>query len=344
VNRLQSPTVTLLIIQIPCLDEESTLPLTLSKLPRYVSGFDQVQWLVIDDGSQDRTVEVARAGGVDHVVRHTSRKGLARAFATGLDSGLRLGADVIVNLDADDQYDSSAIPALVAPILAGTADMVIGTRDVDAVAEFSASKKVLQKLGSWVVRRASGLNVPDATSGFRAFSREAALRINVLSGFTYTLESLIQAGSKNVTVTTVPVATNPKRRESRLFRTSGGYILRSAGTILQMYTLYRPMRPFVAVGAVMITGGTAIGLRFLFYFLQGHGEGKVQSLLLAAILTVVGAQTVMTGIVAELIGLSRKLSEDTLLRVRRLELGAGVDVSLSRTGTHRLQSDATQGD
>jgi glycosyltransferase involved in cell wall biosynthesis len=312
--------MTKLIIQIPCLNEERTLPTTLAALPRAVPGVDLVEWMVIDDGSTDRTAEVARAHGVDHVVRHPVRHGLARAFATGLDAALRLDADIIVNTDADNQYDARAIPALVRPILDGQADMVVGDRGTDTIAHFSWTKKRLQKLGSWVVRQASGTTVPDATSGFRAISREAALKLNVVSDFTYTVETLIQAGHRNITTTFVPVSTGPMTRESRLIKSTPQYLSRSAMTIVRMYSMYRPMRAFLLLGGTLAGIGVLLGVRFLWYFVQGQGSGKVQSLLLAVILTVIGAQTILTGLVTDLIGINRKLMEETLLRVKRLEL------------------------
>ena len=313
---------TKLIIQIPCLNEEHTLPQALAALPRQVPGVDVVEWMVVDDGSTDRTVEVARQHGVDHVVRHTVRHGLARAFATGLDAALRLGADVIVNTDADNQYDARAIPALVQPILQGQADMVVGERGTDTIAHFSWTKKRLQKLGSWVVRQASGISVPDATSGFRAISRDAALKLNVVSDFTYTVETLIQAGHRNITTAFVPVPTGPVTRDSRLMKSTAQYLSRSSMTIVRMYSMYRPMRAFLLLGGALVSVGGVLGLRFLWYYLQGQGSGKVQSLLLAVILTVVGAQTVLTGLIADLIGINRKLMEETLLRVKRLELAS----------------------
>jgi len=315
--------VTKLIIQVPCLNEADTLPGTLAELPREVEGVDVVEWLVIDDGSTDATVEVARAHGVDHIVSHPQNQGLARAFSSGLDACLRLGADIIVNTDADNQYDARAIPELIRPILERRADLVVGDRGTDQIAHFSWSKKQLQKLGSWVVRQASGTPVPDATSGFRALSRHAALKLNIISDFTYTLESLIQAGNKNIATTAVPVSTNPKTRESRLFGSSWAYVKRSAGTIIRIYSLYRPMRAFLWVGALFAAIGVGIGVRFLYYFSIGEGNGKVQSLLLAVILAVVGAQIILTGFLADVMGHSRNLVEDVLFRVKRLELSLG---------------------
>lgn len=321
--------MTKLIIQIPCLNEGATLPATIAALPREVPGIDIVEWLIIDDGSTDDTVAVARTCGVHHIVSHPMNQGLARAFSTGLDACLRLGADIIVNTDADNQYDAGAIPALVQPILARRADFVVGDRGTDEIAHFSWSKKRLQKLGSWVVRQASGTTVPDATSGFRAMSRHAALKLNIISDFTYTLESLIQAGNKNLATTSVPVGTNPVTRKSRLFKSNLGYIRRSAQTIVRIYSMYRPMRAFVLLGSLMCAIGVGLGARFLYYYVSGDGGGKVQSLLLGVIMLVVGAQTVLTGFLADVMGHNRNLVEDVLFRLKRMELELGARSSRS---------------
>ncbi len=315
--------MTKLIIQIPCLNEADTLPATLAALPRSVPGIDQIEWLIIDDGSTDDTVAVARAQGVHHIVSHPQNQGLARAFSTGLDACLRLGADIIVNTDADNQYDASCIPDLVRPILERRADLVVGDRGTDTIHHFSWSKKRLQKLGSWVVRQASGTSVPDATSGFRALSRHAALKLNIISEFTYTLESLIQAGNKNIATTSVRVSTNPVTRESRLFRSNWGYIRRSAQTIVRIYSVYRPMRAFLLLGGLMCAIGIALGARFLYYFFTESGAGKIQSLLLGVIMLVVGAQTMLTGFLADVMGHNRNLVEDVLFRIKRIELELG---------------------
>lgn len=309
-----------LIIQIPCYNEELTLPETLRALPRRVPGIDTVEWLVVDDGSSDRTSAVARSLGVDHIVRHAANQGLARAFATGLDAALRLGADVIVNTDADNQYDARDIPALIDPILRGDAEMVVGDRCTDAIPHFSPTKKRLQKLGSWVVRQASQTTIPDTTSGFRAYSRDGALKLNVVSDFTYTLETIIQAGQKNIALAHVPVRTNEQLRESRLFRNLRSYIARSIATVVRIYAMYRPMRIFLTVGGLLFGAGFLIGCRFLYYFTTGTGAGHIQSLLLAVLLMVVGFQTVLTGLLADLVANNRRLVEETLWRVRRLEL------------------------
>lgn len=308
-----------LIVQIPCYNEEGTLPATLADIPREVPGIDEVEILVIDDGSTDRTAEVAREHGVHHVVRHVGNKGLAAAFRAGLDASLRLGADIIVNTDGDNQYFGSDIPRLVEPILRGTADMVIGCRDIDSVPDFSRAKKLLQKLGSWVVRRISGTRVADTTSGFRAYSREAALRVNVVSRFTYTLETIIQAGKTGIAITCVPVRTNRKLRDSRLFKSNWSYIKHSVLTILRIYAMYRPLKVFARLGGGIFLAGALIGLRFLIYYVMGHGGGKIQSLILAAVLMIIGFQTLLIGLLSDLIASNRSLVEEGLFRTRRLE-------------------------
>ena len=308
-----------LIIQIPCFNEEQSLGATLRELPRSLPGVDTIEFLVVDDGSTDDTALVARALGVDHVLRFPRQRGLARAFAAGLDAALKQGADLIVNTDADNQYPASAIPQLIAPILAGQADLVIGDRGVATVAGFSPLKRRLQQLGSWVVHRASGLPVPDATSGFRALSRETAQRLMVLSEYSYTLETLIHAGARRLAVEYVPIQTNPPVRPSRLMRSLSDYLAHSTITIVRAYTTYRPLRAFVSVGALIVFAGTAVGLRFLYFYIQGAGTGHIQSLILAAILLVVGFQVGLIGLVADLIGFNRKILEELLYRVRRLE-------------------------
>ena len=309
-----------LVIQIPCYNEEQTLPGTVADLPREVPGFDSVELLVVDDGSTDRTAEVAREVGIDHLVRFPGNRGLAKAFMAGLDAALRVGADVIVNTDADNQYDASFIPSLVAPIVRGEADMVIGDRQVDRVAEFSSTKKRLQKFGSWVVRKASAADVPDATSGFRAISREAALSLFVTSEFTYTLETIIQAGAAQLTLAAVPIETNPKTRESRLFRGMWSYIRRSAATIVRIYTMYNPLKTFLTLAAVFLVAGLIFGGRWLYFFFTTEGQtGHTQSLILTAILILAAFQIALFGMIADLVGANRKLLEAVLKRVRKLE-------------------------
>ena len=314
-----------LIIQIPCLNEEDTLPATLADLPRDVEGFDTVEWLVIDDGSTDRTVEVARELGVDHAIRFSSNRGLAVAFQAGLDAAMKLGADVIVNTDADNQYRASDIPRLVAPILAGEADMVVGTRDLKQQNEFSRTKKFLQVWGSWVVRQASETDIPDTTSGFRAYSREAALRVNVVSRFTYTLETIIQAGKSDLGVGHVPIRTNPKARESRLIASIPGYLKRSIGTIFRIYVMYEPLPVFLWPAAITGLVGIALFARFgWFYFTDSGPAGHVQSLIVGAVLIIFSVQLVLLAVIGELLRSNRVLTERTLQRVRKIELELGV--------------------
>jgi glycosyltransferase involved in cell wall biosynthesis len=309
-----------LIVQIPCLNEEATLPEALRAIPRQIPGIERVEVLVIDDGSSDRTGPVARENGADHVVRFAKRKGLAFGFMAGLDACLRLGADVIVNTDADNQYAGADIPRLIAPILSGEADMVIGDRQVGDVAHFSWSKRRLQELGSWVMRKASGTPVPDATSGFRALTREAALRINIVSEFTYTLESIIQAGKKRLAVAHLPIATQ-ETRPSRLFTSTWDYVKRSAATILRIYAMYEPFKVFVLLGSALIFGGVALGARYAYFWWLGEVRGHIQSAILSVLLLILGFQTLQWGIMADLIASNRKLLEDLLYRVRKLELG-----------------------
>lgn len=309
-----------LIVQIPCLNEEQTLPITVKDIPRKINGIDEIELLIIDDGSTDRTADVARKIGVDHIVKFTNNKGLAKAFTAGLDSCLKLGADIIVNTDGDNQYNGQDISKLIKPILDGKADMVIGDRQVENIAHFSFLKKQLQKIGSWVVRQISGTNITDTTSGFRALNREAALRMNVVSDFTYTLETIIQAGKKNVAITHVPIGTNEKLRESRLFSSIRKYIKRSVLTIVRIYAMFEPLRTFSYVGGAVFLLGFLISLRFLYFYFTGSGAGHIQSLILSAVLFIIGFQIIVIGLVADLISGNRKLIEDSLYRIRKLEL------------------------
>jgi len=309
-----------LIVQIPCYNEEQTLPLTVRDIPRQINGVDQVEILIIDDGSTDGTVQIAKEVGVDHIVRNTCNKGLARTFLAGLDASLRLGADIIVNTDGDNQYKGEDIPKLIAPILKGKADIVIGDRQTDKIRHFTASKKKLQKIGSLVIRLLSETDVPDAVSGFRAFSREAAMQMNIVSPYSYTIETVIQAGKKHLAVSSVPVGTNPKTRESRLFKSIPKFLERSLTTMIRMYTMYQPLRVFFYIGCLCILGGLIPSIRFLIYYFMGHGAGHIQSLILAAILFVVGFQVLMIGLVADVISFNRRLIEETLLRVKHIEL------------------------
>lgn len=308
-----------LIIQIPCYNEAATLPQTVADLPRSLPGVDCIEYLVIDDGSKDNTAAVAEALGVHHVVRLPHNMGLAQAFATGLEASILRQADIIVNTDADNQYSGADIQQLIEPILQGRAELVVGDRDVATVPEFSWLKRQLQRLGSWVISQAAAMNVPDATSGFRAYTREAALRTLVLSDYSYTLETLIQAGARHLAVAHVPVRTNAPTRPSRLMRSIPHYLSHSGVTILRAYTLYRPLRVFLMLGLIAIAGGVALGARFLYFFLMGSGSGHIQSLILAAILLIVGFQVVLIGVVADLIGFNRKILEEILYRLRKVE-------------------------
>jgi glycosyltransferase involved in cell wall biosynthesis len=332
-----------LIIQIPCFNEAAQLPETLAQIPRSVPGFGEVELLVIDDGSEDDTVAVARAHGVDHIVRLTNNKGLAAAFQAGLDASLKLGADVIVNTDADNQYHGGDIPKLVEPIMAGNADMVIGDRETDKIQDFSPLKKRLQRLGSVVVRRASGTRVPDTTSGFRAYNREAALQVQVVSKFTYTLETIIQAGKMLVAVDHVPIRTNPKTRPSRLFPSMWAYVRRNATSIFRIYTLYEPLRVFLAAAALTALVGVVIWARFLWLFFFSDGQGHVQSLILGSTLFIVAVQFAALGVLGDILAGSRVLQQRILERVRRVELQVGVAPSHYEPGEEPAGEGATTG-
>ena len=319
------PRPTKLIIQIPCLNEEAQLPVALAELPRTVPGIDVVEWLVIDDGSTDDTIAVARANGVDHIVKFPQNRGLASAFQAGLDASLKLGADYIVNTDADNQYDAGAIPALVEPLIDGTADMVIGDRDVRSVAEFSAVKKQLQLLGSWVVNKASGADVGDTTSGFRGYSKQAALQLTVVSPYTYTIESIIQAGRSRTAIANIPVGTNEKMRESRLFGSTWGYIRRNAGTITRVFAAYEPIKFFGLIAAMLLTL-SAVGYTPYLWDLLVNGQrgGHLQSIVIASILFVGALQVALVAILADMMRNLRVVSQRTLERVRTLEIQLAV--------------------
>ncbi len=309
-----------LIIQIPCLNEEATLPRTVRDLPGNIQGIDKIESLVIDDGSTDRTIETAKELGVDHIVKINKNKGLARAFTTGLDASIKLGADIIVNTDGDNQYRGKDIPELIKPILKGKADIVVGDRQIDRIEHFSFMKKILQRLGSWVVRRVSETNIKDTTSGFRAYSRDAALRMNIVSPYTYTLESIIQAGKKHLSITDVPVKTNKPMRKSRLFKSIPSYIQRQVVTIIRMYTMFQPLRVFFYTGFTLFSLGSIGVLRFLYYYFTSGGAGHIQSLVLSSVFIILGFILLMIGLVADIISFNRRLIEDTLYKVRTMEL------------------------
>ena len=323
-----------LIIQIPCFNEEGQLPLTLSRLPRAVEGIESVEWLVIDDGSTDRTVAVAHEHRVDHVVRLTNHKGLAAAFQAGIDAGLKLGADVIVNTDADNQYEGADIPKLVAPIVRGEADMVVGDRQVTTIEHFSGLKKLLQRLGSWVVRQASGTHIPDTTSGFRAYNREAALQVQAVSKFTYTLETIIQAGKLLVAVEHVPVRTNARTRSSRLFPSTAAYVRRNALSIFRIYSQYQPLKVFWTGALIMGAAALAIFIRFLVTFIEHPRiSGHVQSLIAGGVLFNAAMLLGALGVIGDLLDAQRVISQRTFERVRRIELQLGIEPSHYERGT-----------
>ncbi len=309
-----------LVIQIPCYNEASTLPQTLHDLPRSLPGVDEIEFLVVDDGSNDQTAAVARELGVQHIVRFARNRGLASAFVAGVEEALRAGADIIVNTDADNQYRGEDVARLLRPILEKKADIVVGDRGVATLAHFSPLKRWLQALGSGVVGWAAGIPTPDATSGFRAFTREAALRLTVLSEYTYTLETLIQAGARRMAVAYVPIRTNPPTRSSRLIRSLSSFLSLSGVTIVRFYVMYRPLRVFLSLGGILIAGGLALGFRFLYFYLTGRGSGHVQSLILAATLIIVSFQVCLFGMIADLVRLNRRMLEETLYRVRRMDL------------------------
>ena len=330
--------VTKLIIQIPCYNEEATLATTLGQLPRDLPGVDKVEWLVIDDGSTDRTAEVARTHGVDHVVTHPKNLGLAGAFVTGLEACLTRQADIIVNLDGDNQYCADCIGDLIRPILEGRAEIVVGARPIEEIKHFSKLKKAMLKAGSWAVRLASGTDIPDAPSGFRAFSREAAMRMRVYSSYTYTLETIIQAGLRGMSIVWVPIRTNSPMRPSRLIRSIPSYVLRSIMTIVRIFVVYRPFRFFFAIGAFLFLLGTLVGLRFLWFYLTAGGTGHVQSLILASILIGIGFQTLMVAFVADLLSVNRRLAEESHYRALKEALGRNGTAAAPRRRKPRRQA------
>jgi glycosyltransferase involved in cell wall biosynthesis len=308
-----------LIIQVPCYDEAETLAIALKELPRKVEGFDKVEWLIINDGSTDNTVEVAKECGVDHIISFTRNQGLARGFMAGLEACLKFGADVIVNTDADNQYNAADIPLLVKPILEGKADIVIGARPIDKIKHFSPVKKYLQKIGSFVVKWMSNTDIPDAPSGFRAFSRDAALQLNVFNEYTYTLETIIQAGQKNMAIISVPVRVNKDLRPSRLIKNIPSYIAESIGTIIKIFVVYKPFRFFMSIGLTLFACGFLVGLRFLYYYFIGNSAGHIQSLILASILLGFGFQTMLIAFIANLQSVNRRLMEDVQYILRKME-------------------------
>ena len=327
-----------LIIQIPCFNEEGQLPVTLSGLPRALAGFQEVEWLIIDDGSADRTIEVARSHGVDHVVRLPNHKGLAAAFQAGLDASLKLGADVIVNTDADNQYEGADVHRLVQPILQGRADMVVGDRRVQTNEHFSPATRLFQRLGSWVVRQASSTRLPDTTSGFRAYNREAALQVQAVSTLTYTLETIIQAGKLLVAVEHVPVRTNPRTRESRLFPSKAAYVRRNALSIFRVYSQYQPLKVFWGGAVLMGLAALALFIRFLVIFAQHPstaGRGHVQSLIAGAVLFIGAMLLASLGVIGDLLDAQRTISQRTFERVRRIELALGIEPSHYEPGQER---------
>jgi len=333
-----------LIIQIPCFNEADQLPRTLADLPSEVDGFDVVERLVIDDGSTDETIAVARSHGVDHIVRLTNNKGLAAGFQAGLDACLKLGADVIVNTDADNQYYGPDIARLVVPILAGRADMVVGDREVTGIEHFSPLKKSLQRLGSWVVRQASSTSVPDTTSGFRAYNREAAIQMLVVSKFTYTLETIIQAGKQLVAIDHVPVRTNPKTRESRLFPSMGAYVRRNAVSIFRIYAQYEPLRVFWSLSALIGVVALAVWIRFVVSYIDGGGKGHVQSLILGAVLFIAAVVLFALGVIGDLLAAQRVMTQKTFERVRRIELELNVAPSHYEPGRQIEERDPNKND
>ncbi len=328
-----------LIIQIPCFNEAEQLPATLADLPRKIAGFDVVEWLIVDDGSTDETIAVARTHGVDHVVRLTNNKGLAAGFQAGLDACLKLGADVVVNTDADNQYYGGDIVKLVGPILEGRADMVVGDREVSNIEHFSALKKILQRLGSWVVRQASSTSVPDTTSGFRAYNREAAIQMLVVSKFTYTLETIIQAGKQLVAIDHVPIRTNPKTRESRLFPSMGAYVRRNSISIFRIYAQYEPLRVFWSLAALIGVAALGVWIRFVVAYAEGNGKGHVQSLILGAVLFIAAVVLWALGVIGDLLAAQRVMTQKTFERVRRIELQLGVEPSHYEANSARMGAE-----
>ncbi|MCR5209330.1 MAG: glycosyltransferase family 2 protein [Lachnospiraceae bacterium] len=329
-----------LIIQIPCYNEAETLEIALNDLPKKVEGIDEIEYMIIDDGSTDKTVDVALKWGVHHVVSFTRNKGLAKGFMAGIEAALSYGADIIVNTDADNQYAGSDIEKLVKPILDGDADIVIGERPIDEIKHFSWLKKKLQHFGSWVVRKASKTDIPDAPSGFRAFSREAAMHINVVNEYTYTLETIVQAGRNKMAITSVPVHTNPELRKSRLFHSMGAYVKKSMLTILRALLMYRPLIVLTIVGAIPFIMGFAIGFRFLLLYFSGRSAGHVQSLILACTLMIMGFMTFVIGMLADVISANRKILEDVQYHVRKLTYDESTAKVWQEAASNKVEKEA----
>ncbi|HEX8186403.1 MAG TPA: glycosyltransferase family 2 protein [Blastocatellia bacterium] len=328
--------MTKLIIQIPCYNEEATLGITLSALPRELPGLDAIEWLIIDDGSTDRTLDVARQYGVDHIVSFSHNQGLAKAFMAGLEASLRAGADIIVNTDADNQYCADDIPNLIEPVLLGKAEIVVGARPISEIKHFSLTKKLLQKIGSQVVRMASNTDIADAPSGFRAISRHAAMRLNVFNEYTYTLETIIQAGQNGLAITSIPVRTNGDLRPSRLIKGIPSYLKQSLWTILRIFMTYKPLKFFLLLGSIPFSIGMLLGVRWLVLYLGGTPRAHVPSLILASLLMLIGVQLLVFGLVADLLGVNRKMLEDIQLRIRRFEFDSEKDEQFSSAAYSRL--------
>lgn len=326
-----------LIIQIPCLNEEKTLPLVLESIPKKIDGVDKIETLVIDDGSTDRTVAVAKRFKVNHIIRHMRNQGLARSFADGIYKALKEDADIIVNTDADNQYPQKDIGRLIRPILNGKAEMVIADRQTAKIKHFSPLKKILQKIGSAMVRKLSGSSVPDAVSGFRAYSRNAAMQLNIVTEFSYVIETIIQAQSKRIAIASIEVTTNPPTRKSRLFKNMFQHIRHSMATMIRIYTMYRPLYVFVLVGSIVTFLGSLMALRFVYFFLLGQGTGHIQSLVFAAIFMTIGFQIMMTGMVADLTGINRRLTENMLQRVKQMELSQRRERKVNKTALAHIR-------
>ncbi len=309
-----------LIVQIPCLNEEKTLPQTVRDIPRQIEGIDEVEILIIDDGSTDRTVQVARELGVDHIVTHINNKGLAAAFRNGLDACLRLGADIIVNTDGDNQYKGQDIPKLVAPIIKGHAEIVVGDRQTDKIQHFGLYKKILQKVGSSIVRVLSGADLPDAVSGFRAFSRDSAMQLNILTHYSYTVETILQAGKRHIAIASVHVGTNPKTRESRLVKSIPSFIINQFNTMARMYAMHQPLRYFFVISSLVMLSGAVPMVRFLNFYIKGQSDGHIQSLVIGSVLIMIGFQILVMGFLGDVISFNRRLIEDTLNRVKKIEI------------------------